>query len=170
MTWQPSPQPYRFHFLLHSAHLLEEVLRERLKPVGLHPGQARVIHALHRMKECSQSRLAREFDVSAASMSTMTARLLANGHIRRRPDRQDGRNQLLSLTPSGERLMERIEEVWREMDRVVIEAIGPGRAGALFENGMHLRDALGGQAPGESMENATAPARGAVSRTRNPAP
>lgn len=146
-------QPPGFHLLAHSAHLIEDRQRRMLRPLGLHAGQARVLHVLSDKGEASQRMLADQFDVSAASMSEMTKRLIANGFIQSRPSPEDGRSSLLSLTPKGRKLAQQVFEVWRALDELIADAIGAERAGRLFADSMALRDALGGRAPGRDKAN-----------------
>lgn len=136
-----------FHLLLHGTHLLEERLRERLRPFGLHAGQARFIHALGRVDEASQRQLSSEFNVTPASMSQMTKRLVSNGFIQVRDDPQDKRSTLLSLTDKGRQLRDEVVAVWQEVDQIVIAAIGADNAEQLFAQSGRLREALGGRAP-----------------------
>lgn len=142
-------QGFNFHFLLHAAHLLEERLRTRLAPLGIHPRQARVLDALGRRSEASQVTLAKEFGLTAASMSTMTARLLEAGLIERQVDERELRSNVLRLSKRGKALLKAIYREWREMDREIIEAIGPENAEKLAELTFQLRNALGGFTPGE---------------------
>lgn len=136
-----------FHLLFHSTHLLEDQLRELLRPLGVHPGQARVLHALGRLKEASQRHLASEFNVTPASMSQMTKRLIKNGFIELRNDPQDKRSAILSLTDKGWQLRDEVVAVWQRLDQVVINAIGAENANILFAQSRALRDAMGGRAP-----------------------
>lgn len=138
-----------FHLLLHSADLLEAELTRRLKPLGLGPRQARLIDGLAHMGEVSQAQLARAFKVTQASMSTMTSRLIAGGYIARRPDPQDTRGNLLSLTDKGRGLLAEIDAVWTSMDAYGADALGANRFKALAQEAGALRDALGGTRPGE---------------------
>lgn len=139
---------HKFHFLLHAADLLGERLRIQLKPLGIRPRQARVIEALERMGRVSQVTLAREFDVSQASMSTMTTRLISGGLISREADPDDPRGNLLSLTDRGRALLSQINAAWDEVDAIAGDAIGAERFNKLTLEAKTLRDALGGCAPG----------------------
>ncbi|WP_372966585.1 MarR family transcriptional regulator [Marinobacter sp.] len=56
-------------------------MRTRLAPLGIHPRQDRILSLLGMMEQASQIKLARKFGLTAASMSTMTSRLLATGLI-----------------------------------------------------------------------------------------
>lgn len=144
-----SNRQYRFHFLLHAATLLEDELRQRLAPLGLGPRQARVIDALSRMGAVSQVRLAREFNITQASMSTMTTRLIKAGLIARRKDPDDPRGNLLSLTEQGQQMMVEIAEVWQQIDAFAADQIGPTPFARLTEDAKALRDVLGGKRPGD---------------------
>ncbi|KZX98233.1 hypothetical protein A3753_12480 [Sulfitobacter sp. HI0082] len=137
-----------FHLLVHSVHLLDDRLRELLAPLGIHAGQARIIHGIHRMGEASQRQLADQFNVTPASMSQMTKRLINNGFIKVRPDPSDKRSSLVSLTSEGEMLLNQIIEVWKKVDDIIIDAIGARNAEQLFSQSLKLRDTLGGKAPG----------------------
>ncbi len=145
---------HKFHLLLHSADLLEERLRLQLAPLGLRPRQARVIDALDRMGETSQAKLAREFDVTQASMSTMTARLIAADLVQRGPDHDDPRGCLLALTEKGRNALDGIDAAWTEIDQIAAEAVGKDAFAELATGAGELRDALGGRAPGQTARRA----------------
>jgi len=143
-------QHVQFHLLLHSAHLLEERLRARLTPLGIHPRQARVLDALQRMGEASQVMLAKEFGLTAASMSTMTTRLLEAGLIERQVDERELRCNVLRLSKRGKALLKAIYREWQEIDREISDAIGQENAEKLAGLTLKLRNALGGFTPGET--------------------
>nr|WP_306267431.1 MarR family transcriptional regulator [Pararhizobium sp. IMCC3301] len=136
------------HFLLHSADLVEEHLRRRLTRIELRPRQARVLDALARMEPASQVSLARAFDVTPASMSTMTTRLIEAGFITREIDPSEARSNLLRLTDRGRGLLSEIHTAWREIDAMIAEQIGAEKAADLGSLTRDLRDGLGGHAPG----------------------
>ncbi|MGM8872543.1 MarR family winged helix-turn-helix transcriptional regulator [Psychrobacter sp. 2Y5] len=147
-------QPYPFHFFLHCGHLIEERLRIKLAPLEITPRQARVLDALGRMGQASQVQLADEFGLSAASMSTMTTRLLAAGLIEKRVDAQELRSNVLKLSEHGSSLLKQIYQVWRQMDQEIEAAIGTENAIQLATITHKLRNAFGGFTPGESESNA----------------
>ena len=134
--------------MLHSADLLDETLRHRLGRLGLRPRQARVIDALARMEPASQVALAREFGVTPAAMSTMTARLIEGGYVTREVDPKEARAHLLRLTERGRGLLDEIHKAWRDVDGLIEEKLGPDGAATLSELARDLRDALGGRVPG----------------------
>lgn len=148
-------QRYGFHLLLHSAHLVEDLLRDRLLPFGVQPRQARILDALRRMGEASQVTLAKEFGLTAASMSTMTKRLLEAGLIERQVDEHETRSNVLRLSSRGKSLLKTIYREWRRVDEEIASAIGAENAEHLAELTYLLRNALGGCAPGQGAEKLT---------------
>lgn len=136
------------HYTLHSATLVEEQLRHRMDALGIRHKQARVIDALDRMEPTSQVTLAREFDVSPASMSTMTIRLIEAGYVSRTPHPDEARSNVLRLTEKGRGLLEDIHKVWNEMGTMIIDQLGPEDAETYARLARKLRDKLGGHVPG----------------------
>lgn len=139
----------KFHLLLHSADLLQEYLNAKLLTLGITSSQARVIKALNRLEKTSQIDLAREFDITAASMSTMTSRLTALGFVITQKDPVNAKRNLLSLTPKGAAIIDDIEKTWASVDDYIEELIGREKQHTLAELTQELRDSLGGHKPGE---------------------
>ena len=148
-----SNQPYPFHLFLHCGHLIEERLRTKLAPLDIMPRQARVLDALGRMGQASQVQLADEFGLSAASISTMTTRLLAAGLIEKRVDELELRSNVLKLSAHGKSSLAEIYRVWKEMDQEIDTAIGSENAIQLGLITHKLRNAFGGFTPGENKSN-----------------
>lgn len=141
-------QGFLLHPLLHSGNLVEDRLRSRLAPYGIQPRQARVLEALSRMGPVSQVELAREFHISAASMSTMSSRLIAAKLISRKANEETARSNVLSLTDEGREMLLEIHEAWGDMDQVIMEALGADRAQSFGDMARELRNKLGGRPPG----------------------
>ncbi|MEO9273236.1 MarR family winged helix-turn-helix transcriptional regulator [Marinomonas sp. 5E14-1] len=122
-------------------------MRSQLQPFGLLPKQARVIKALNRMHSVSQIDLAREFGITAASMSTMTARLIALGFIECEKDPINTKRNLLSLTAKGTAVLDDINHAWLSVDTYIEEIIGRDPQQELAKLTLLLRDSLGGKSP-----------------------
>lgn len=136
------------HPLLHTGHLVEARLRDRLSKVGLRPRQARVLSALERMGECNQKTLAKECDITPASISTMCDRLFAAGWIQRLIDPEEKRAFIIRLTPEGERKVKDVRDAWADIDALIVKAMGKEAATSLASLAGNLRDQLGGHIPG----------------------
>ncbi|OSP54229.1 hypothetical protein BV911_13840 [Pseudoruegeria sp. SK021] len=136
------------HLLLHAADLIEDRLRQSLSAIGMRPRQARILDALDRMGSASQADLARAFDITPASMSTMTARLIEAGLISREVHPSEARSNVLRLSAHGRGLLSEIHAVWRDVDLLIDDTIGAENARTLAALTRSLRDGLGGYAPG----------------------
>lgn len=148
LTINMQTDSFNLHFLLHAATLVEERLRNRMTDIGVSPSQARVIDALARMGAVSQVTLAREFGITPASMSTMTARLITAGFITRKVDPSEARSNILDLTKRGTELLTDIHAAWRDIDAVIAQTMGKEDAAHLATLTRGLRDRLGGKVPG----------------------
>ena len=147
----PSPG-FAFHAHLHSGHLLEEELRSRLTGLGISPRQARVLDAMDRMGPVSQVALAHTFHLKAASMSTMTTRLLKAGLIEKARDPDSARGNLLTLSQRGREALGAVYSAWSEMDHLIEGLLGQPKAHTLATLTRELRDALGGRPPGPPVD------------------
>ncbi len=141
-------RPYKLQPLIHVARLLEDQLRAELAPIGIGPRKARVLNILHLMGSASQAELVREFDISAASMSTMTSRLEAGGFVTRTIEGKGTHRIQLKLTKKGTDLIGEIHAAWDRVDQVIDDAIGADTAHDLATRAGELRNALGGQVAG----------------------
>ena len=142
---------HRFHSLLHSADLVEQRLRNDLEPLGLRPRQARILSALNRMGPISQATLAKEYQVTPGSMSTMVTRLEKLGLVTRYREPDERRSDVLSLTAQGKAHLQGIRKTWRQTDALIVNAIGAEKAQLLGELTAELTFALGGHIPGTPM-------------------
>ncbi|WP_439678963.1 MarR family winged helix-turn-helix transcriptional regulator [Embleya sp. MST-111070] len=83
-----------------------------LAPLGLHPGQEALLLELARNGPMIQGRLSDALGCEPPSVTLMTRKLEAAGHIRRTPAPTDKRASVVELTGSGTDLVERIKQAW----------------------------------------------------------
>jgi DNA-binding MarR family transcriptional regulator len=102
-----------------------------LRDLGLRPGQELLMMHLWEDGPSRQSVLAALFDTDSASMTRTVQRLERSGYVRRVPDPADGRATLVEPTPAGLALRARVEEVWRELERLTLGHIEPPEAARL---------------------------------------
>lgn len=85
---------------------------ELLAPLGLHPGQEVLLLELARSGPMIQGRLGEALGIEPPSVTLMTRKLEAAGHVRRTPDPSDRRASIVELTDNGAVLADQVEEVW----------------------------------------------------------
>jgi DNA-binding MarR family transcriptional regulator len=83
-----------------------------LAPLGLHPGQEALLLELARTGPMIQAQLSEALGVEPPSVTLMTRKLEAGGHIRRRPAPSDKRAGIVELTDSGKALADQVKELW----------------------------------------------------------
>lgn len=83
-----------------------------LAPLGLHPGQEALLLELARTGPRIQAQLSEALGCEPPSVTLMTRKLEASGHVRRRPAPTDRRASIVELTDSGAALAEQIKELW----------------------------------------------------------
>jgi DNA-binding MarR family transcriptional regulator len=93
-------------------------LRRRLRALAsttdLTPSQESVLSRLDKLGAASASDLAATERVRPQSMAATVARLVELGLVERSPDPEDGRRQLISLTPAGQTRLQNDRQVRQE--------------------------------------------------------
>lgn len=135
------------HPVLHSATLLEKRIEILLRPTGIRHRQALILDALSQIGPTSQRHLAKQFDVSAGSMSSMTERLVTLGFITQITNPENRRSDILDLTPDGREVLKKVWVVWQEATGLITSALGENQAETLTVLSTKLRNALGGTQP-----------------------
>lgn len=76
--------------------------------LGVTPGQVGLLVMIGANPGVSQAALAKALGVERASLGETVGRLVAGGHLQRRPSPVDRRSHALHLTAGGEALLERL--------------------------------------------------------------
>jgi DNA-binding MarR family transcriptional regulator len=83
-----------------------------LAPLGLHPGQEALLLELARTGPMIQAQLSEALGCEPPSVTLMSRKLEAAGHIRRKPAPADKRASVVELTDSGKVLVEQVKQLW----------------------------------------------------------
>ncbi|GII01475.1 nitroreductase/quinone reductase family protein [Planobispora takensis] len=83
-----------------------------LAPLGLHPGQEVLLLELDRTGPMIQAQLSEALGCEPPSVTLMTRKLEATGHIRRSPAPSDRRASVVELTDGGRALAEQVKQLW----------------------------------------------------------
>jgi DNA-binding MarR family transcriptional regulator len=89
------------------ARAANALLAETLTNAGVTGDEYGIYSVLATVEAMSPSSLAEWMSAPATTVSSHLKRLEGRGHVRRRPDPNDGRAQLLELTPAGRATYER---------------------------------------------------------------
>lgn len=143
----------KLHPVLHSAHILEKRVEALLSSSDIRHRQALVLDALQQIGPTSQQHLAKQFGVSAGSMSSMIVRLLALGHITQVTNPKDRRRDIVDITSSGQSALRGVHEVWREGDRMIEAALGREKSEQFINLARELSKALGGGPPAKEQSD-----------------
>ncbi len=109
-------------YLLRRAHQRASAIFQEIMTEGLTPPQFAALVKIRDFGTVSQNRLGRSVAMDPATSQGVTQRLLAKGLIKRRDDPEDRRRTLLSLTPEGESVVERLIPLGKQ---VTAETLDP---------------------------------------------
>jgi len=83
-----------------------------LAPLGLHPGQEALLLELARTGPMIGAQLGEALGCEPPSVTVMSRKLEAAGHIRRKPAPTDKRASIVELTDSGRALADQVKQLW----------------------------------------------------------
>jgi DNA-binding MarR family transcriptional regulator len=86
-----------------------------LAPLGLHTGQEALLLELDRTGPRIQAQLADALGIEPPSVTLMSRKLEATGHIRRTPAPSDKRASVVELTDNGKTLANQVKQLWRAL-------------------------------------------------------
>jgi len=102
-----------------------------LAPLGLHPGQEALLLELARTGPMIQAQLSEALGCEPPSVTLMTRKLEASGHVRRKPAPSDKRASIVELTGSGEALAAQVRQLWCALAEETVTGLPPETAAGL---------------------------------------
>ena len=96
-------------------NLCDQLLTQRLAPLGLRTAEHELLMNLLRHPGCSQQQLGSQVLSAKSVVSTGVSKLQERGLLRREADAADARVWRLFLTPSGEQLAQQALQVQNEV-------------------------------------------------------
>lgn len=94
-----------------------------LAPLGLHPGQEVLLLELARSGPMIQAQLSDALGCEPPSVTLMSHKLEAAGHLRRAPAPDDKRANILELTESGTALAEEVKRLWHALAEETVAGV-----------------------------------------------
>ncbi len=111
-----------------AARLFARAIDRRLRPHGLSSGHMPIFFALGDGQSLTQKRLAELAAIEQPTMAATLSRMERDGLIARRPDPEDGRRALVSLTPRALELAPAVRAAAAEVNAIAGAAVDGGEA------------------------------------------
>ncbi|MDI6617735.1 MAG: MarR family winged helix-turn-helix transcriptional regulator [Clostridiales bacterium] len=87
-----------------------------LKNIGLYNGQPRLLFHLYEKNGCNQKELSDYLNVSNATITVSLKRMEKCGIIRKVPDRNDLRNNIITLTDKGIIVIDKCKKIFKSIN------------------------------------------------------
>jgi DNA-binding MarR family transcriptional regulator len=120
-------------FLLRQAGQRHLAIFAEHMPEQLTATQFAAIAKIREIGPCSQNRLGRLTAMDAATIKGVVDRLTLRGLLRAKPDPEDGRMLLISLSPAGRRLADRVIPAATEITRRTLAPLDEGEQAVLLD-------------------------------------
>jgi len=128
--------------------MVDQLARNRISkvmPKGMELSHFAVLNHLARSDgERTPAQLAQTFSLTRGAMTNTLSKLEWAGHIHIRPDWDDARRKLVSISPAGRRAREAAIAAVSPIIGQVVEEIGAERIRTILPTLRELRDRLGG--------------------------
>ena len=111
--------------LLRRAHQRASAIFQEVMTEGLTPPQFAALVKIRDFGTVSQNRLGRSVAMDPATSQGVTQRLLAKNLISRKDDPEDRRRTLLSLTPEGEAMVDRLVPQGKQVTAETLDPLTP---------------------------------------------
>src|SRR5688572_14941030 len=112
--------------------LYDKELQDRLKPLGVAPGQFPALVMLFEEDGLTQAELCRRINVEQPTMANTLARMERDGLIRRRADAKDKRRTLIHLTPKAKDIRLQVMAEARRVAQQAVGGLAPAQQDQLF--------------------------------------
>jgi DNA-binding MarR family transcriptional regulator len=135
------------HAVFRVARLHRMLAGRLLREVGLHPGQETLLMHLWEVGPQRQTDLMTVLGSDSATITRTVQRLEQAGFVRRGPWPGDRRATLVESTPAGNALRARVEDIWRELERLTVVGMDAGEQAAALALLTRLETNLHAQCP-----------------------
>ncbi len=100
---------------LRVARQIRRETQVRMAPLGLNLHQSRALHAISSAGPLRPSDLAERLGIVARSATDSVSGLVAAGLVERHTDPDDGRAQLLAISPAGAEVLSEVSRIRRQV-------------------------------------------------------
>ncbi len=110
-----------FHLVIQVCHDHKDLLESKLRATGLYSTNHRMLMFISKNKSCSQKEIAEDFKVSTATVAVNLKKMDNAGLIERKPLEDDNRYNVLEITPKGQKIIDKSEEIFKSIDDKMFE-------------------------------------------------
>lgn len=112
-----------YHLLKRAGQHAANLYVDKVGKNGLTQRQFAVLLAIDENSGLSQINLVALTGIDRSTLADLVGRLIAQGYVRRKRDKNDGRRNILNLTAAGKRALERAEPGVASVDRKLTSLI-----------------------------------------------
>jgi DNA-binding MarR family transcriptional regulator len=113
------------HRLVGASKRAQRKLAALFEPLGIYPGQDRLLSELWIEDGMSQTELIEQLSVEPPTVTGTLQRLERDGFVRREPDSENRRVSRVYLTDTGRNLEAPVREAWREIEAELVSGLSP---------------------------------------------
>lgn len=114
------------HYLLMKANTrVNRWVLAEAAALGLSPGQPKILECLTHLGESNQKAIAAYCEIEQATVGSILSRMERDGLVRRGQREGNRRSLYVSLTPRGEQLGAKMEDIFRRADEMLSAPLSP---------------------------------------------
>lgn len=131
------------HYLLMKTHTnLNRWIVNEAADLHLSPGQPKVLECLMSCGESNQKAIAQYCEIEQATVGSILSRMERDGLIRRTQKDGNRRSLYVSLTPLGEEMGRKMEDIFRRADAMAAARLSPEEQTYLKEMLKKVQDSI----------------------------
>lgn len=100
---------------------------KQIKSLNIHHSQHKMLMYIYRCENAhpTQVQISQHFDISAAAVAVSIKKLEASGFIKRSTNRDDMRNNYVTVTKKGKEICEASKNIFDSIDKTMFDGMSP---------------------------------------------
>ncbi len=121
-------------------HLYRDLLRFYERRLGMSQSRVMLLHELMHTGEINQTELAQRLGIETALLTRFAKQMEASGLLSRRVDPRDNRFTLVTLTPTGQQVFQKMMVFSREFEALLVEGLSDDEQGNIRRSLFHIQE------------------------------
>lgn len=122
-----------YHLLKRAAQYAADIYMGEVGASGLTQRQFTVLLAVDQNEGVSQTALVKLTGIDRSTLADLVARLVAQGYVQRRRDKEDGRANTVRITAAGKKALKMAQPGAEEVDKQILTAVAPAHRKVFVE-------------------------------------